>query len=349
MQLIINLTKDFEYTKNRRKKLLLDQLGIGDYSSKCREAASIYPVKGYNNLCMKNSAIYESVVSSLKNTQFRSGMEKICFVSLRKPKFTRPLYTFKYVLIYLLLQAFPKANFWNMLKFAWRYKLESKHYIDQKNFDYECFYIDYLTLHGKAYDIYFSDSIRFLTRVHELFGASVSLVYLSRSPYIFDHDTNLIRLRKDEGEAIIVGTEKIYKNNYNEETSNKTEFAREIRVAPSQESFLINYNSLNLGNGLYAFNFSVCLGNVYKALNSSILLASVQDLEGNQYVKKIVSLVEEKKLTVHFKFDGVKFKSGAYLFNLKIANKDSIIHRLRFPIYLQTTLDSDIKSTTPYI
>lgn len=347
MELIINLTKDFGYTKNRRTRLLLDQMGVGNFSTQYREVVSIYPANGFNNLCIKNPAIYDSVVSSLKNTKSRSGTQKICFISLGKPRFVRPLYNFKYVLLYLLFQAFPYSEFWSLFKFTLNYKLESKHFIDQKNFDYENFYIDYLQMHGNCHEIYFSDSLQFLTRLQQLFGTSVALVYLSRSICIHGSVTNLIRIHKEEGKAIIVNNEKIYK--YKEdELLVSMEPAKECGVPATEEVFLINYRSDNLGNGFYSFNFSVCVGHFYNEFNPTMLFASINSLESNQYIQKIIPIKKEK-LTYNFKFSGVKFMSGMYLFFLNIADKDSIIRKLRFPIYLQTRPDSDVKSVAPYV
>lgn len=336
MELTLSLIKEVGDTKNRRKRLLLDQMGLGDFSSQHKGTVSINPVPGFNNLCIKTPSIYDAVISSLKNKNLYSGADRVCFVSLGKPRFVRPLYSFKYVLLHLLLQAFPGAGFWNAMKFIGNYKTESKHYIDQNNFNYLDFYIDFLSLYGCSSNCYFSDSVKFLIRLRELLGTETCLVYLSRKPYMFDSDTNFIRIYKDKNAELVVNNECVP--------------AKKIEKSfPGDEQFLIDYKSKNLGNGLYSFNFSICIGNTYKMRSPSMIFASINSIEGNQFIQKIIKIDPQKQLIVHFEFAGVKFKQGTYLFFLNIANKDAVIRKIRLPIYLQTTLDPDMKSITPYV
>ena len=352
-----------ETFREKRIGALLYQLGM-------RKKVSLYDevvfqvASGLNILQIKNisllSNLEQSALGIIKSAQITSSSD-ILFLTGLKPKFARPMYTMKHVLLLHLATTFKDINWPQTKKFITEYMAEHNvkyFFSDNKDFSYSKFINDYLSqIHpkNKIIIVFPSAAINNQELINKNKSNSIVLVQkdtLLSSDFKSIKLGNRYRLVQLENSDLALNS--ILENQTFEEkvdtTFNPSHISRISKPISLIDVQLIQNKEFvtNKVKEEY-FNMNILIkfrDEWVSKLGDFHVLLSVNSENGNQFIQ--LCKLSSKKEQMKFNLERIIFPEGRYKIFMNISINKNIIWKLKPHINILVGTKDVTVSRTPY-
>ena len=345
MRLKLIFYKNINNYKEQRNKAFFHQLFFRKVFNKDeRTELSLDIINGINVIVVKDRDLFSRLNSSIVGTGLDVDiLTELKYIALMgsKPKFPRPLYGTKLVLIYYLKMIFSSAKLKTIITFVNELVAESwfqKYFKDLNRVNYLDLSFLFLSYMGNNVRLFFVNSIISAQTVQKLVSGDVKIMVLVNSEKKIKSigQYNKIRIFKNMDVKCNLATKNI---------------GRESEVITNDCNTAINigftiYPLAAKSGATNKLSIKIEFENAIKIDNLKVIV-SINDNDHNKYVQQITFLERDKKIFI-ISFDNLSFIDGIYTCFCSLMIEKKYITKNIYPLYIKLGDNPSYNSTSPY-